>query len=102
LRPASERLGFRELGLAIGLSAVVLMRRDAQVRARLSKAAEAGVRALGPYAVLGSAIEAFWSEPEHRRNRTWSQHRDINEVMLATSLTPWGYLDLLAFRPALS
>jgi hypothetical protein len=102
LRPASERLAFRELGLAIGLSAVLVLRRDSQARARFSQVAAARLQALGPYTALGTAIEAFWSEPEHRGNRAWAQHRDINEVMLATSLMPWGYLDLLAFRPALS
>ncbi len=25
--------------------------------------------------------------------RTWSEHRDINEVMLATSLAPEGFLE---------
>lgn len=39
-------------------------------------------------------IESFWRTPEHRRARSWSEHRDINEVMLATSLAPEGFLVL--------
>jgi len=72
--PASRRLPFRELGLAIGLSAVEQ------------------IEALAPYVALGSEIKSFWLEPEHREARTWSEHRDINEVMLATSLVPAGFL----------
>jgi hypothetical protein len=72
--PASRRLAFRELGLAIGLSAAER------------------IEALAPYATLGSEIKSFWLDPEHRETRTWSEHRDINEVMLATSLVPAGLL----------
>lgn len=74
-RPASQRLGFRELGLAIGLAAA----------ARLAR-----------YAGLGRAIEAFWLHPDHRRAATWVDHLDINEVMLATCLVPDGFLGVLA------
>ncbi|HTO07777.1 MAG TPA: hypothetical protein VMR86_12065 [Myxococcota bacterium] len=78
-QPASQRLAFRELGLAIGLASVGM---------------DARLAACAPYAPLGAGIESFWLEPEHRSNTTWSEHRDINEVMLATSLVPEGYLRL--------
>ena len=39
-------------------------------------------------------IESFWLPPEHRRVRTWLDHEDINDVMLATSLVPEGFLVL--------
>ncbi|MCA1793812.1 MAG: hypothetical protein LC660_08070 [Desulfobacteraceae bacterium] len=39
-------------------------------------------------------IESFWSAPENQQVRTWIDHRDINQVMLATSLLPDGYLNL--------
>jgi hypothetical protein len=35
----------------------------------------------------------FWLEPRNRRSRIWDEHRDINSVMLATSLMPEGYLE---------
>ena len=50
------------------------------------------VKALMGYESLGKEIESFWLDPEHRQARTWAEHRDINEVMLATSLVPAGFL----------
>jgi hypothetical protein len=81
--PASRRLAFRELGLAIGLHAIEnlpQLSRSPEVRALL--------QALQPFVPLGSTIESFWLDPAHREARTWSEHCDINEVMLATSLLP--------------
>jgi hypothetical protein len=93
--PASQRLAFRELGLAIGLSAIELIEQETQSEHRhFSRSAEVHERleALRPYVTLGSAIQSFWLDSEHREARTWSEHRDINEVMLATSLVPSGFL----------
>jgi hypothetical protein len=70
--PAPRRLAFRELGLAIGLAAVPA--------------------ALSPWSDLREDIEAFWLRPEHRESPAWRDHLDINEVMLATSLAPQGFL----------
>jgi len=75
-RPAEQRLAFRELGLAIGLAAID---RDP---------------ALGPFSRVRETITAFWSDPAHRRSRTYREHEDINDVMLATSLEPNGFLVL--------
>jgi hypothetical protein len=44
------------------------------------------------YAGLAETIESFWLEPANRENGTFTEHRDINTVMLATSLAPDGYL----------
>ena len=92
-QPASRRLAFRELGLAIGLSAVELMETGTEHR-QFSRGVEVHerIQALAPYVELGSEIQAFWLDPEHRETRTWSEHRDINDVMLATSLVPAGFL----------
>ena len=87
LQPASGRLAFRELGLAIGLSSIEAIGAKSRAGIRpLSSRAAAELEALRRHVALGSAIEAFWLDPEHRQNRTWLDHRDINEVMLATSL----------------
>jgi hypothetical protein len=97
-QPVWRRLPFRELGLAIGLHAVELM--DAQARSEpLGVASDrspvsARLDALHPYVPLGAWLESFWLDPGHRDGRTWSEHRDINEVMLATSLVPEGCLVL--------
>ena len=91
-RPASRRLAFRELGLAIGLHAVELMTRSP--RARGTAVEPELLKALAPYGELGLGIEAFWLDPAQRKDAGWSEHLDINEVMLATCLVPEGFLVL--------
>jgi hypothetical protein len=81
-RPAAERLAFRELGLAIGLAAVPWLVDDGG----------SGVERLARFRPLGVEIERFWLDPSHRREESWLDHRNINEVMLATGLVPDGYL----------
>lgn len=99
-QPASSRLAFRELGLAIGLAALErLVRRADEERGGILAGAElrARVRLLAPQAGLGSALVSFWLEPANRRARGGSE-RDIDEVMLATSLVPEGFLALSSSR----
>jgi hypothetical protein len=94
--PATRRLAFRELGLAIGLAAAARLRADGgpgEARDSLAR--------LERFAALRSDIEAFWDRPESRDTQLWVEHVDINEVMLATSLAPDGYLTLLP-GPAVS
>lgn len=93
-RPAPHRLAFRELGLAIGLAACG--EREWPVA---SRAVHARIDRLAPYAPLRAEIEAFWLRPEHRRTDAWLAHADINEVMLATSLCPDGFLVLPPVQP---
>lgn len=94
-QPAARRLAFRELGLAIGLSAARWIEEEVHaMRVRFPEGVQARVDSLARYAALGSAIESFWRDPEHRQNRSWTEHRDINEVMLATCLLPDGLLRL--------
>jgi hypothetical protein len=103
-RPAAARLAFRELGLAIGLQAAEGMQREAagppRAVEREDRASGAGpetrrrLEAILAYAPLRGRIESFWLDPEHRRAPSWTEHRDINEVMLATSLVPDGCLRL--------
>jgi hypothetical protein len=95
--PANYRLAFRELGLSIGLQAIekllVLIKRtprDFNMKQRLHSRTES----LTQYAPLSDVIETFWLEPANRQANTWKEHRDINMVMLATSLAPDGYLTL--------
>lgn len=89
-RPAEQRLGFRELGLAIGLRVLPRL----QARAAGDPGLLAGVKALLPLLPLADAIEDFWLQPAHRESDAWIAHHDINEAMLATALVPAGYLDL--------
>jgi hypothetical protein len=93
-RPATMRLGFRELGLAIGLQAVERMH-EAVEEHRGSPGVRARLDDLMRHASLRTEIESFWLDAEHQGAPTWTEHRDINEVMLATSLVSDGCLALL-------
>jgi hypothetical protein len=95
--PADYRLAFRELGLSIGLRAMEKLRglieqtpRDFEMRHRL----QSRTKDLTRYAHLHDIIETFWLAPANRQRSSWTGHRDINMVMLATSLAPDGYLSL--------
>ena len=46
------------------------------------------------YTPLSNMIEAYWLDDANRQAAGWMGHRDINMVMLATSLAPDGYLSL--------
>ncbi len=97
-QPARHRLAFRELGLVIGLHAVERMQQAAGHENRYiatSPQLRAQLQALMQYLPLRDEIEAFWRNPEQQRAATWTEHQDINEVMLATSLAPNGLLVLL-------
>jgi hypothetical protein len=91
-RPAARRLAFRELGLVIGLSALELLREEMDRVPFAGAGARARLEGLAEYAPLGSSILSFWLDARHRLAPTWSQHRDINDVMLATGLCPDGFL----------
>jgi hypothetical protein len=92
--PAEQRLAFRELGLAIGLRGLdrlreTLARPEAPAGAGALAARVEDLRRARP---LADEIEIFWLEPRHREAATWTDHREINMVMLATTLTPDGFL----------
>ncbi len=93
--PAQYRLAFRELGLSIGLHAIEKLLglvqqapRDFSMKHRLHSRTER----LMQYIPLSESIETYWLDPSNRQASEWMAHRDINMVMLATSLAPDGYL----------
>ncbi len=86
---AQHRLGFRELGLAIGLQAL-----QAMVQSRPRGDDDGPLHTLQQFVPLGAEIESFWRDPDHRRVQSWLEHQDINDVMLATCLMPAGFLTL--------
>ncbi|MHA2245017.1 MAG: hypothetical protein ACXADY_08615 [Candidatus Hodarchaeales archaeon] len=67
----SHILAFRELGLAIGLQAAKKM------------------LVLEEYWSLIDEINDYWLQ-----NNNWTEHKDINSVMLATSLAPDSFLSI--------
>jgi hypothetical protein len=91
--PAEFRLAFRELGLSIGLKGVGKLHEwigenPGLFGGRLQRRVEA----LMGYAPLGETIERFWMDGKNRQAGSWAEHREINMVMLATSLAPEGFL----------
>ncbi len=86
--PAKQRLAFRECGLSLGLRVL---------NACMENGLLAGfpTEQLQPIESLADEIEAFWTDPTHRTAETWTDHEDINAVMLAASLAateePWAY-----------
>lgn len=88
-RPASHRLAFRELGLAIGLQAFPIISSAAS-----TPALERNLSRLKTYLPMQQTIENFWRSDDNQCAATWSEHWEINTVMLATSLTAAGFLSI--------
>jgi hypothetical protein len=93
--PAGYRLAFRELGLSIGLSGAgmlaVWIEENPDLFGR-SHVLQRQVESLVGYGEAGKNIEQFWMHDMNRQAGTWTGHREINMVMLATSLAPKGFL----------
>jgi hypothetical protein len=91
--PAEYRLAFRELGLSIGLRAVEKLQGLIKKKRGLfpkKHPVHRHIESLNQFSPFSETIETFWLE--HKEAKTWIEHRDINMVMLATSLAPDGYL----------
>ena len=80
-RSPSQRLAFRELGLAIGLMAAPTI----IDRAR-------GTR--DQYQSLADKIVNAWLPLAQSPDELWQAHEDINDVMLATALVPETFLSV--------
>jgi hypothetical protein len=92
---AEYRLAFRELGLAIGLQAVSRMQKIIEQHPENftnSTQLNFALNNLTRFHSINEFIERFWLETGHRSVNSWLEHADINNVMLATSLAPDGYL----------
>ncbi len=95
--PAEYRLAFRELGLAIGLQTISRMQQQIEQQPEhFSNAKQilSLLTNLSHFHRIHELIKSFWVEPDHQSVKTWQEHADINNVMLATSLAPDGYLQL--------
>ncbi len=94
---AEYRLAFRELGLAIGLQTISRMQKQIEQQPEHFSNAKQMLTLLtnlSHFHRLHELIESFWLAPNHQSVKTWQEHADINNVMLATSLAPDGYLHL--------
>lgn len=96
-QPSEHRLAFRELGLAIGLQTIGRMQlwlkqhpgcfsQQTLLDDLLTK--------LSIFDPIHRDIEEFWLNPQQQTENSWLEHADINNVMLATSILPDGYLQL--------
>jgi hypothetical protein len=97
MSPADYRLAFRELGLSIGLRALQRLQGLIEAYPELfdkTHPAHPKIKGLMRYQPLCDGIEKFWMDPASRENETWSAHREINMVMLATSLASEGFLTI--------
>ena len=92
--PADYRLAFREFGLSIGLQAIQKLQGSIGQHPEVFKMPSGRLKteSFSRYVQLSEAINAFWMDSKNRESATWSEHRNINMVMLATSLAPEGYL----------
>ena len=89
-QPAHRRLAFRELGLAIGIEGI----RWISDKASVAPEVQNHLDAISYYAPIAEQIISFWAASESQQNPIWTEHIDINSVMLATALRPQGYLKL--------
>jgi len=94
---ARHRLAFRELGLSIGLAGVEKMPewfgKNPHQSDRTGTLHDL-VEDLADFVPLRENIEQFWLEKKNRESVTWTGHRAINSVMLATSLLPDSFLEI--------
>ena len=96
-RPASHRLAFRELGLAIGLRALpiiatAIIKEKSGVGNR--PAFRQAMDLLQQHESLGEEIVGAWLLHARRPDESWQAHQNINEVMLATALIPDTFLSV--------
>jgi hypothetical protein len=95
--PARYRLAFREFGLSIGLAGVEKLpewiAKNPNFFDRTSSLHQR-VKVLQEYVPLREKIEQFWLDGKNRESGTWTEHREINMVMFATSLAPDGFLGI--------
>jgi hypothetical protein len=91
--PAEYRLAFRELGLSIGLKGVEKLHGLIKENPDLfNNSLRQQVESLLRYKPTGEIIDQFWITDENRKYSSWTDHKDINMVMLATSLAPDEFL----------
>jgi hypothetical protein len=92
-QPPSYRLAFRECGLSLGLRAIM---------GHKVFLTEQGLEPVFSTEIMGlpDLIEAFWQEEGNQRAVTYTEHLDINEVSLASSMLAHMEPEIFARFPA--
>jgi hypothetical protein len=101
-KAVSNRLAFRELGLAIGLKAVSAIAHTIEERQSHFENRSGLSRSIGllqRYMPIGDEIIGAWLAYVEHRDKSWRAHQDINEVMLATALIPNTFLSISRALP---
>jgi hypothetical protein len=101
--PADLRLAFRELGMSIGFRAIEKLDewiKNHPQQMETGPSLRTWIEPLSPFASFREQIESFWLDRRNRAVRSWTDHREINMVMLATSLAPEGYFTMWPFDQA--
>ena len=93
--PPHYRLAFRELGLSIGLHGIEKLQNEMEENSSLfGSFSRKQVESLVRYLPVGKSIENFWMKEENRKTINWTENKEINMVMLATSLIPGGFYNI--------
>jgi hypothetical protein len=91
--PADYRLPFRELGLSLGIKALPIMQRLMTDHPQVfSPQFHRRMPLLLRHESLADKIDAFWADADQQHGSSWQAHRQINQVTLASSLLPGGFL----------
>lgn len=93
--PPQYRLAFRELGLSIGLKGIKELQKwiNEHMFKRDNSTAEL-ISSIIDHTSFGEEIENFWTQKQNWQLESWKEHREINMVMLATSLAPGQFLTI--------
>jgi len=92
--PVGNRLAFRELGLSIGLRGVERLSGLVRAAGDLGQPnwLQPRLEVMAEYLPLAKRVENFWLDGANKETGSWKEHREINMVMLATSLAPEEFL----------
>lgn len=95
--PANYRLAFRELGLSIGLHGIEKMQKVIKENSHSFTnyiALNSKLDDLKIYLPIYDIIENYWLKSENQKSSSWTEHININSVMLATSLDSECFLSV--------
>lgn len=94
---AEYRLAFRELGLSIGIKGIKNLKALIKSNKGLFSQYESInqiIESLMNYLAFAVSIEEFWMDKRNQKVKPWIEHKEINMVMLATSLAPEEFLKI--------
>ncbi|WP_414470064.1 hypothetical protein [Methanobacterium sp. ACI-7] len=88
MAPVEYRLAFRELGFSIGLKGINHIQELFDEYFNKDSELEGIIASFKPYLPIAETINEFWMDQTNQKARSWVDHKEINMVMLATSLAP--------------